>query len=184
MKNRSVARRYARALYEEAAAQQQVDAVDADIDALRDALDASRDLVLFFESPVLSREKKEAVVKSLFQDNFTTLTYDFLQLLVAKQREGAMTEVVQAYRDLRDEQEGVTEARARTAHPLDDAEQQQLARALERISGKQVRLHVEQDASLLGGIVVRLGDTVYDGSVRHQLASLREHLQNGTLSTN
>jgi len=184
MKNHSVARRYAQALYEEAAARQQVDAVDADIDVIRDALEASRELRLFFESPVLSREHKESVVKALIAPHVTTLTHDFVRLLVAKKREEALADVVQVYRDLRDEQEGITEASIRSAHPLSEAEQQQLSRALRRVSGKQVRLRVQQDDALIGGVLVRIGDTVYDGSVRHQLTSLREHLEHGTLSLN
>ncbi|NBC16921.1 MAG: ATP synthase F1 subunit delta [Bacteroidetes bacterium] len=184
MKNRSVARRYAQALYEEAAARQQVDAVDADVDVIRDALEASRELRRFFASPVLSRAQKEDVVEALLQSHVSTLTYDFLRLLVAKQREDALADMVQAYRDLRDEQEGVTEALIRSAHPLSEAEQQQLAEEFQRVTGKQVRLQVQQDDTLIGGVLVRIGDTVYDGSVRHQLTSLREHLEHGTLSLN
>jgi F-type H+-transporting ATPase subunit delta len=84
---------------------------------------------------------------------------------------------------LRDRQLGVVEARARVARPLDAAGEQKLTAALEGLTGKRVRLQVQQDAALLGGVVVRVGDTVYDGSVRHQLESLREQLGDGVHGT-
>ena len=179
-----VARRYAQALYDEAQRRERVEAVDQDIDLLRETLDASRELVLFFESPIISREKKEAVVQELFKERVQPTTLHFLRLLVEKKREGLFPEVVRAYRALRDDQKGIVEARARTAHPLSEEDEQALAQALERLSGQRVRLQVDQDPGLIGGVVVRVGDTVYDGSVRHQLASLRERLEHGALATN
>lgn len=184
MNNLTVARRYAGALYEEAVQRKQVEAVDADVDLIRQALDDSRELVTFFESPVISRDKKEAVVQQLFQERVQPTTFDFLRLLIDKGREDIFPAVVAAYRTLRDEQQGVVEAKARTALPLGEAEQKELAAALERMSGKQVRLSVTHDPGLIGGVIVRVGDTVYDGSVRHQLASLREQLSHGRAALN
>ena len=92
--------------------------------------------------------------------------------------------MVQAYRALRDEQLGIVEARARVAATLSEDEERVLAQALERVTGARVRLKIEHDAGLLGGLVVRIGDTVYDGSVRHQLASLRERMEYGQFATN
>jgi F-type H+-transporting ATPase subunit delta len=85
---------------------------------------------------------------------------------------------------LRDEQLGVVEARARVAYPLAEAEKAGLVEALKKMSGKDIRLHVDVEPGLVGGLVVRIGDTVYDGSVRHQLASLRERLEDGSYAAN
>ncbi len=179
MSELTVARRYAGALYEEAVRDQQVEKVDADIELIRESLDGSRDLVNFFGSPVISREKKGAVVKALFADRVQPTTLRFLDLLVSKRREGIFPTVVQAYRELRDDQLGIVPAHARVALPLSEAEEKSLAQTLEKLSGKRVRLTVSQDADLLGGVVVRVGDIVYDGSVRNQLANLRERLEHG-----
>ncbi len=179
MKNLTVARRYAQALSEEAAQAQRLDAVDADIALIDAALDASRELVRFFESPVIPREKKEAVVQALFGERVQPTTLRFLRLLIEKKREVLFPEVVRAYGALRDAQRGIVEARAKVAFPLNEAEQAHLTAALERMTGARIRLHVEQDPALVGGLVVRIGDTVYDGSVRHQLASLRERMELG-----
>ncbi len=179
MSSLTIARRYARALSEEATREAHIDAVDQDIDLIRDALDASHDLVRFFESPVISRQKKEAVVKTLFAERVQQTTLNFLRLLIEKKREALFPDVVRAYRLLRDAQEGILEARARLAHVLSEDEEKTLRQALERLTGKRIRLSATQDPTLIGGLVVRVGDTVYDGSVRHQLASLRERMGAG-----
>lgn len=184
MTNSTVARRYAQALYEEAEREQQVEQVDTDVDLIRETLDGSRDLVAFFQSPIISREKKEAVVQSLFAESLRKTTYNFLRLLIEKKREALFPDVVRAYQDLRDEQRGIMEAQAKVAYPLSESEEQTLVQALEKLSGSQVRLNVQEDRTILGGLVVRMGDTVYDGSVRNQLANLRERMELGSIAMN
>ncbi len=179
-----VARRYAQALYEEAARQERVEAIDEDVGLIRESLENSEELVRLFESPVIPREKKRAVVQALFEERVTPLTHRFLHLLIEKQREQLFAEVVKAYRALRDEQEGIVEIQARTARSLDEDGRAHLATQLEQMTGKKVRLHARQDADLIGGVVVRVGDTVYDGSVRRQLQRLHEQMKTGRAATN
>lgn len=180
MSDITVARRYAQALYTEAQAQGNVEQVDEDIEMIRATMDGSRELVRLFESPVISREKKQRVFEELFAEKVQPLTLRFMNLLAEKEREAVFPAVVTAYGQLRDRELGITEAHARVAFPLDDASQEKLVAALERMTGRRVRLAVREDASILGGIVVRVGDTVYDGSVRHQLADLLEQLEHGS----
>ncbi|SRR5690606_9951427 len=180
-----VARRYALALYQEAQAQNAVDRTDEDVAALAEALDASRELTALFESPVVPREKKEAVIRRLFDGKLADLTLRFVRLLVEKEREDLLPAVVRAYGALRDERLGIVEAHVRTARALGAEEEKQLERALEARTGKQVRLKVDVEPSLIGGLVVRIGDRVYDRSVQHQLDLLRGQLhQRAFLSQN
>jgi len=172
----STARRYAQALYQEAAAQGVTDTVDADVQILGETMDGSRELKRFFESPIISREKKEAVLGRLFDGRISELTTRFVELLVSKQREALVPAVVAAYRALRDEREGVVEAEVRTAQPLSSDEADRLKAGLEARVGKSIRMHIKMQPDLIGGLVVRVGDTVYDRSVRHQLDTLREQL--------
>lgn len=174
MSDLTVARRYARALYEEAERAQKTEQVDRDIEVIRESLEGSRELVRFFESPVISREKKETIVAELFASRVEPLTLRFLKMLVEKKRENIFPAVVTAYRELRDSRLGIVEARARTAEPLGEADKKRLEKALEEVIGKRIRLQTEIDPALIGGVVIRVGDSVYDGSVRHQLATLRD----------
>ncbi len=174
MSNLTIARRYAQALLEGAAASR--DAVDLDIANLREAMDDSPELVRFFGSPVISRDKKRAVVDGLFSNRLSAVTVRMLHLLVDKRREGEVMEMAIAYQDLRDEEEGIVQVAVRSAREPSSDDRKAISAALEEQLAKRVRLDVSVDASLIGGIVVQVGDTVYDGSVSNRLASLRERM--------
>ena len=180
MSDVTVARRYALALHQEADDQGVAGQIEADVDLVRESLSASRELVRFFESPVISREKKQAVARRLFGERVSPLMMRFLLLLIDKGREALVPAAMDAFRVLRDEQLGITEVQARSALELSAEEREQLKEALGRLTGKSVRLRLETDPALLGGLVVRVGDTVYDGSVRHRLGRLREALREGS----
>ena len=171
-----VARRYAQALTEEAQKAGSLDAADADVALVTQTLDGSRDLRLALTSPVVSHEKKGAILDRLFGGQVSDLALRFLHLLVQNERDGQIPEILDAYRALRDERTGTVEALVRSAKPLDHAEIDRLKRALEARSGRTVRMRYEIDPALIGGLVVRVGDVVYDRSVRHQLESLRDQL--------
>jgi F-type H+-transporting ATPase subunit delta len=179
-----VAKRYAQALVDAAAAAGMLDAVDDDVELIRASLEASRELVLFFESPVVSRERKLRVVKLLFESRLSDTTLDFLELLVQKRREDLFPQMVVAYRQLRDEQMGVVGVTVRAASPIDSDETLRIARALESWQGGKISMRAEHDAALIGGLQVRIGDTVYDGSVRNKLEHLREQFSAGSFSDN
>jgi F-type H+-transporting ATPase subunit delta len=180
-----VARRYAQALTEEAQSQGALDVADADVALLAETLEGSRDLQFALTSPVVPAHKKRAVLDRLFGDNVSDLTLRFLRLLVEKQRDDQIPEILAAYRQLRDERTGTVEATVRTARPLSSSEAERLKGALEARSGKTVRMDLRVEPALIGGLVVRLGDVVYDRSVRHQLDSLRGQLaQRAAVSLN
>ena len=171
-----VARRYAQALTEEAQKAGSLDAVDADVALLTETLDGSRELRQALTSPVVSHPKKLSVLTSLFGERVSDLTLRFLRLLVEKQRDGQIPSILDAYRTLRDERTGTVEADVRSAKPLSADEADRLKAALEARTGKTIRLRITPDATLIGGLVVRVGDLVYDRSVRHQLDQLRDQL--------
>ncbi|WP_022835976.1 ATP synthase F1 subunit delta [Salisaeta longa] len=180
MSARTVARRYATALYEEASDQGVVDTVDDDVAMLRESLASVDALQRLYESPVVSQEKKHAVTGALLEDRVHALTLRFVRLLITNDREGMLAAILQQYHALRDEQEGIVEVEARSAQPLDDDARATLLEALESKTGQQVRLTVRHDPGLMGGLVVRIGDRVFDGSIKHKLAALRERFRHTT----
>lgn len=180
MSDLAIARRYALALAESASERNRTERVDEDVDLVRSSLDASSELERFFQSPVVPRAKKSAVIRELFGERVDRVTLDFLLLLVEKRREGMIRRILGAYRDLRDEQQGLVAVVARSARPIGEEERQRLIDSVSRITGSRVRLEMLVDESLMGGVVLRVGDTVYDGSVTNKLAALRERLRAGT----
>lgn len=184
MSDSTIARRYARALYEEAAAAGRVDRVDADVVAVGETLEASPELHRLFGSPLVSAARKQAVVERLFAGRVDDLVVGLVRLLIRKGREALFPAVALSYAALRDEQRGEVRAIVRTAFPLDEPDRESLRRALEAATGLQILLDVSVDPDLISGLVVRVGDTVYDGSARHLLKTLREQFATRTFATN
>lgn len=182
MSQQTIARRYARALYEYAEEQGVTHSVDGDIRVIREAVRASRELERFFESPIVSRERKRAVVRALFSEHVSEPTIRFVEMLVDKRREGLFVAVADAYLALRDEVLGMVEVSVRTARPLDAEAEKAIGTRMGELTGKDTRLAVTLDPALMGGIIVRVGDMVYDGSVQGRLESLRDRLVHGTVA--
>lgn len=182
MSQRTVARRYATALYQEADDSGELEAVDEDVLMVRQSLESNRELSRFFESPVISQEKKDTIVRELFGDRVVRLVVQFLRLLIEKDRETMTKAILDQYQALRDEHRGIVDATVQVARPLADEDRETLTDALEAKTGKSVRLHVEEDPDLIGGLLVRIGDHVYDASVRNQLSSLHDRLREASLS--
>jgi len=174
-----VARRYASALLEQAEAEGVTERVDSDVSLLRQVVTDSRDFVLLLESPVVSRDRKLAAIDGLLGQHLHATTLRWIALLVDKRREALLPTVVEAYRALRDSRLGILEAQVRTPRVLTAADVTAIVDRLSLLTGKQVRLDVTLDETLMGGMVVRVGDTVYDGSVSNRLANLRERLMHG-----
>lgn len=182
MSQRTVSRRYASALYQEADASDVLDAIDEDVLLLRTSLTDTREFRRVFESPVIPGEKKKAILQSLLESRVEPLTLQFLYLLIEKDREALVKPILDEYQALRDEHRGIVDVEATVARPLAAEDREALIETLEEKTGQTVRLHVEDDPALIGGLVVRIGDRVFDGSVRSQLNALHDRFRNAALS--
>jgi len=169
-----VARRYAQALYREVA---QKPRISEDIALLRDCFAHSPALVHHLENPVLPREKKLAVIQKLFAHRLHPTTMRFLRLVTKRKREMLLPPILEAYSMLEEKQRGVTTAYVRSAVPLTTDQQKRLQQQLAQQTGKQIRLELEQDPDIMGGLIIRIGDMVHDGSVRYHLSRLRSRLR-------
>lgn len=176
--------RYALAYMTQAAEAGALEAADADVVVLQNLLKESRELRQFIGSPLFMAEKKAAVMQAILGDHVSAQTHAFVQFLIAKGRIEHLVNILQAYVQARDEQAGTVVAHVKAATVLDAEALAGLKVQLESMTGRLVRLEVQTDASLIGGMVVRVGDTVYDGSVRHHLERLQERLMYGTPSMN
>ncbi len=170
MSHQSVVRRYARALYEEAA---QDPRIGRDMALVRQTVLDEPAFAAYLQSPVVAREAKKSAVTAIFGENLHPLSIRFLRLVIARKREYLLPAMAAFYAELSDIKSGITTAYVRTCFALSDAERAKLAAALEQRLANRIRLVIEMDTSLVGGMVVRIGDVVYDGSVRHQLERLR-----------
>jgi F-type H+-transporting ATPase subunit delta len=176
----ALARRYASALADIALAQNSADRAKADLAAFIDALHSSVDLRNFLESPAVGRDAKQKVLEEVgARMNLESAVRNFIFLIVDHRRTEALPDMQQAFQEELNTRLGICEAEVTSARVLSAEQREQLTAALERRTGKKIEARFEQDQSLLGGAIVRVGSVVYDGSVREQLARLREQLEAG-----
>ena len=124
-------------------------------------------------------ERKRVLDMVLDKSPFADLVKNFLRLLLDKNRIGGIQEISDYYSKLTDEISNITRADIVTAKPLKEEARDKLANALTGLTEKQVKIEVKEDESLIGGLVVRIGDLVLDGSVRAQIEGLKESLKRG-----
>jgi len=136
-------------------------------------------LRLFLESPKVSAAQKSEVIGKAFTDRMPRLMMRFLQTLVHHRRQMLIPTIAEEYLNLVDEAEGRIHARVTVAQETDDAGRAAIATHLSRMFGKEVVPHLTVDPSIMGGVMVHVGDTVLDGSVRKRLASLRRRMLTG-----
>ncbi len=172
-----ISKRYAKAFFELAGEENKYEVFYEDLNRFSGVLASSSDLKEFFANPVFNHgEKKQIMDYLLGRIELSPLTANFLGLLVDKGRIGLLDEIVASYRDMMDKALQRVQVSVRTAYPLTPEQQASLLAQLEAMTSKKADVAVVEDPSLLAGIVVRVGDTVYDGSIRTQLNNIRNLL--------
>ncbi|HMK38135.1 MAG TPA: ATP synthase F1 subunit delta [Bacteroidota bacterium] len=184
MKNVRVARRYAGALMEAAEQHRTIEQTASDLEIVAAALRGSRDLRLLTQNPVVSPAKKAGVFRAVFASRIGARTMEFLDLVIAKQRGEHLLEIADEFSLLRDRKMGIVSVDVTSAVEFTPSQRADLAGELERYTGKKVRMRLTVDAAIRAGIVVRIGDTVLDASMRRQLELLKARFLEGGASTN
>ena len=147
--------------------------VSDDLTVIQRIMKESHEFQLFLKSPVIKKEKKQEVFKATFGPSVQPLTLQFLSLLIEKEREDALQSVIDAFFRLQDDMLGIIHVSVTTAAELSQPQMAQLKQRFEIYSKKKVFIDVSFDKQLIGGFIARMGDTVFDGSVKQQLKLLR-----------
>jgi F-type H+-transporting ATPase subunit delta len=169
-----VAYRYARSLMELARAEGKLEGALEDMDLVASTMRASRDLVVLLKSPVVKADRKGRILHQIFAGKIGTLTASFISILVRKGREALLPQVAHAFTALYRLEQGIVVAEVRSAVPLSEgARKQVLALAAKNNPGKTIELAETVDPELIGGVIIRIGDDQYDGSVARRLQDLR-----------
>jgi F-type H+-transporting ATPase subunit delta len=172
-----VARRYARALLELGTAQGQLDALVEELATLGDAWEASPELRNAIENPLVSHAAKKAVATELAAKiNASPTARNTLLLLVDRRRAPALPYIARTLRELADARKGIVRAEVTSAAPLADDYYGRLQTTLETMTGKKVVVDRRTDPTLIAGVVTRIGDRIFDGSLRTRLQTLRDAL--------
>lgn len=173
----TVARNYAEALLALATKADNRDGFATMIRDVANAMTTDVTVHQFMESPRVSYEAKNAVLAKAFGDRVPRVFLRFLETMVHNRRQMLIPSVATAYANLLDEVEGRVHADVTVARPVDDATAQQMASQLSRALGKTVVPHMSVNPAIMGGVVVKIGDTVMDGSVRRRLNVLAQRMR-------
>jgi F-type H+-transporting ATPase subunit delta len=177
MSIQTVARRYASALADVVLERGEAKEVQKELQQWEDLLRSSANLQEVFRNPTIALDKKRAVLNKLLERaKPRATTANFLKVLLQNQRLTELPEINRKFADILDERAGMVAATVTTARPVPDHVQQSLQEKLTALTRRKVRLNFQQDPELIGGLVTRVGSTVYDGSVRSQLQQIKERM--------
>jgi F-type H+-transporting ATPase subunit delta len=176
--------RYAVSLLETAVEKKNLDIITSDVQLLVDTLVQNRKLVLMLESPVIRPELKLKVLKEIFDKKISKDSMVFIEFVISKQRESLLQAIGNRFLELRDEYLGIANVVVTAASEFTNEQKNILQNRLEKILDKKVRLNFKTDLDLVGGFIAKVGDTLYDASIKHQLELLKKQFLTGKLSLN
>jgi F-type H+-transporting ATPase subunit delta len=172
--------RYALALIGVAEERNKIDEIGRDCQLLEKMISDHRDVRLFLASPVINAQKKRLILEELLRGRIGETMLTFVYFLASRNREGLLPQIITEFFRLRDDRMGILNVTASVAVTLTPAQEQRLISRLQEATGKTVRMTYNLDPSLKAGFTVRLEDTVWDASVRHDLENLRRRFIEGT----
>ena len=174
---KSASLQYANALADVALAQGAADAALKQLGDFAAAFGVSAELRNFLTSPGVPREAKHEVIEKIAgRVGAGKIIRNFLFVIADHQRTHILPEIVASFQDVIRQRQGIAEAEISSAIELSAAQKKQFAQTLERLTGKKIEAKYSLDPALLGGAVLRVGDTIYDGSVRSSLNEMRARL--------
>lgn len=176
MRDESVARRYAAALLAQAKSKNAVAQAGEDLKTVALSVAATPAFRALLDQPLVTEKRKKDTLRASFSGKVQPATLAFLDLLVDKRRINLLPEVQAEFERMVREYRNIAYATAISAVPLTPAQTAALEKSLEARTGKDIELKTEVDPALIGGVLVRIGDTVLDGTVRGNLERLREQL--------
>ena len=179
MRDSTIARSYGEALLSLASKAKDLTGWGTMISDVADAITRDERLRLFLESPRVSVDQKNEVIAKAFQDRMPRLFVRFLQAVIRHRRQAIIPEIAVQYHALVDEIEGRVHARVTVSREPNAKLERTVTERLSNVLGKSVVPHFTVDESILGGTIIRIGDTVMDGSVKRKLARLRQRMLQG-----
>lgn len=172
-----IAKRYAKAFFNIAREGDNYEKYYSELKSFSSVLEENENLKEFLANPIFDQSDKKAVIEEVLKSfDISNMTANFLKLLVDKRRIDILPDIEICYREIIDGTLKKVRAEIKTAFPLSTALSESIKNKLEELTGKAVDVTIEDDSTLLGGVVVRIGDTVYDGSIKTQLNNIRNLL--------
>jgi F-type H+-transporting ATPase subunit delta len=177
-----VASRYAKSLIDLSKEQQILDKVRDDLNVFQRTLHQNVSLQNMLKSPVINNGDKIAILKKVFEKSFQKLTTDFFMIVVRKNRSAVLEAISHSFMDQYNEFNNIIKASVKTAQAIDATVTAEVTSFIEKQSGKKVALNATVDPSLIGGLVIQVGDNLYDASISGSLNKVKQNLLNTYIS--
>ena len=184
MAEHRISKRYARSFMEESIKNENLETAKSDIVLIDQQLEANPDLLNMLKSPVINSGKKKIIIKQIFVKQLHPETLSFLGLLIEKKREFLIEDIIRSFIEQYNEIKGISRVKVSTAVALNELQEKEIIRQLEEKTGRKIELEKEIDPQLIGGIVIRFDNMLYDTSIRHQLQNSHQTLIQRHISTN
>jgi F-type H+-transporting ATPase subunit delta len=173
----SIARRYSKALLELGVETGTLDTLVKEIDSAAQTYESSQELQDALANPLVPIEAKHAVIEEIAERlSVGQMTKNTLRMLVDRSRISLIGHIAQGLREMNDARRGLVRAEVTSAAPMIDTYYVRLTEQLERMTGQKIAIDRKVDPAILGGVVTRIGDMIYDGSLRSRLEAMRASL--------
>ena len=167
---------YAQSILELANEQQQAEPIGQELAALRQIIDENPAVSEVFTNPAISAEERDQLLQRVFKGKIAPLLFNTLGVLNQHDRLGLISQIAHAYEDLLEKQLGKVEVDLTVAQKLDANQLDQAKRRISQALGRDAIVHQYVDDSIVGGMILRVGDKLIDSSVRYQLAAMKKQL--------
>lgn len=176
MLNIQLASKYATAIFEIAREEKNLDGYDKDLAKVRADVFAIPEAVKFFQNPLVPHNAKKDLLKRALDKEISATVMNFLLLLVDKKRIGVFNEIYDIFTSLKNKEQGILVADVTSAFPLTKKQQDALIKKLTSLTGRKIQIRPHKDTSILGGLILKIGDKRIDGSVAGRLNGLRSSM--------
>lgn len=179
MLNIQLATKYSRAIFELAQDENKLDEYAQDLSQIQADVFSLPEAVKFFQNPLIPHQAKKDLLTKAFDKEISPDVMNFLLLLVDKNRIGIFNEIYEIFTALKNQVQGILVADVITAFPLTKTQETQLSKKLAAVTGKKIQIRKHEDKSILGGVIVTIGDKRIDGSAAGRLRALKSTLAVG-----
>ncbi len=172
----SIAKRYVQAVFNLSQENDTCESVYKDLKTIYQLIDESEDLREFLSSPIISSEKRQTILKNIFENKINPFTYSFICFLDSKNRLDLLEDACDIFAKLYFDAQGICEVAITSNAILDNEQVKEISKHLKSRLKKEIKPSVYADATMLGGVKIQDGDTIYDYSFRTQLEQFRKNL--------
>jgi F-type H+-transporting ATPase subunit delta len=184
MASSKVANRYSKSFLDTSIEKNVLELVSRDFEFIYQTLLKSNDLYRAIKSPVIKSETKKVVLTQIFGKIICKDSMNFLEFIIDKGREEVLTEILEKFEILKDEYSGVVKVDVITAFDFSNEQRAQIQQKFESYLNKKARLNYKVDPNLIGGFIAKVGDTVYNASMLHQLGLLKKQFLHSSITLN